>query len=418
MRRTVAAAFVVTASLAALAQQPPARPMSPEGSAQTQVLGKWSKGERPSFAVGRENYTGGRWIEITYGRPLQRGRDVFGSGANYGKALNDVGLPPNLPPPPVWRAGANVSTRLETEVPLVFGDKKVPAGEYSLFIDVNSPSQWTLIVSNWGAMTKFDPNNKTALWGAYNYTADKDVAWLTALAAREFPGVRIAPRADLAIVAVQGPNARAKVWRSVPESETATAALKPFHAVRVATRSGDLFIARTGYTGEDGFEIVLPGSQAEALWRALAAQGVVPCGLAARDTLRLEAGMNLYGQDMDETVTPLESALSWTVDLASGRDFVGRQALVEQRAQRSLAGLLLLDAGGVLRAHQKVHTAHGDGEITSGTFSPTMKRSVALARLPVGVAVGDTVHAEVRDRKLAARVVKPPFVRNGKVLVG
>ena len=249
-------------------------------------------------------------------------------------------------------------------------------------------------------------------------TADKDVAWLTALAAREFPGVRIAPRADLAIVAVQGPNARAKVWRSVPESETATAALKPFHAVRVATRSGDLFIARTGYTGEDGFEIVLPGSQAEALWRALAAQGVVPCGLAARDTLRLEAGMNLYGQDMDETVTPLESALSWTVDLASGRDFIGRQALVEQRAQRALAGLLLLDAGGVLRAHQKVHTAHGDGEITSGTFSPTMKRSVALARLPVGVAVGDTVHAEVRDRKLAARVVKPPFVRNGKVLVG
>ena len=110
--------------------------------------------------------------------------------------------------------------------------------------------------------------------------------------------------------------------------------------------------------------------------------------------------------------------MSWTVDLASGRDFIGRQALVEQRAQRALAGLLLLDAGGVLRAHQKLHTAHGDGEITSGTFSPTMKRSVALARLPVGVAVGDTVHAEVRDRKLAARVVKPPFVRNGKVLVG
>jgi hypothetical protein len=177
MGRTVTmAVVVVAASVVALAQQPPARPMSPEGSAQTQVLGKWSKGERPSFAVGRENYTGGRWIEITYGRPLQRGRDVFGSGANYGKALNDVGLPPNLPPPPVWRAGANVSTRLKTEVPLVFGDKKVPAGEYSLFIDVNSPSQWTLIVSSWGAMTKFDPTNKTALWGAYNYTADKDVA--------------------------------------------------------------------------------------------------------------------------------------------------------------------------------------------------------------------------------------------------
>ena len=116
-----------------------------------------------------------RWIEITYGRPLQRGRDLFGSGANYGKAINDVGTA-NLPAPPVWRAGANVSTRLKTEVPLVFGDKTVPAGDYSLFIDLNGPTQWTLIVSRWAAQTKFDPNDKNALWGAYGYTADKDVA--------------------------------------------------------------------------------------------------------------------------------------------------------------------------------------------------------------------------------------------------
>jgi aminomethyltransferase len=236
-------------------------------------------------------------------------------------------------------------------------------------------------------------------------TADKDIAWLTALAAREFPGVRITPRTDLSIVAVQGPNARAKAWKAVPNSEAATAALKPFHAASVATPMGELFIARTGYTGEDGFEIILPGSQAEALWRALAAQGVAPCGLAARDTLRLEAGMNLYGQDMDEQVTPLESALSWTVDLASARDFVGRAALVAQKPQRALTGLLLVDTGGVLRAHQKVYTAHGDGEITSGTFSPTLKQSIALARLPADVAVGDTVHADIRGRKLAARVV-------------
>jgi aminomethyltransferase len=116
-------------------------------------------------------------------------------------------------------------------------------------------------------------------------------------------------------------------------------------------------------------------------------------------------------------VTPLESGLGWTVELASARDFVGKQALVAQTPRRTLTGLLLLDAGGVLRAHQKVHTAHGDGEITSGTFSPTMKQSIALARLPIEIAVGDTVHASVRDRRLAARVVKPPFVRNGKVLV-
>jgi hypothetical protein len=150
------------------------RPMSPDGSAQVQVLGKWAKGERPAFTLGRETYQGGKWIEITYGRPLQRGRDLFGSGANYGKAANDVGAP-GFPPPPVWRAGANVTTRLKTEVPLVFGAKTVPAGEYSLFVDLK-PTEWTLIVSRWAAQAKFDPQNKEALWGAYGYTPDKDVA--------------------------------------------------------------------------------------------------------------------------------------------------------------------------------------------------------------------------------------------------
>jgi hypothetical protein len=167
--------IAMAATVVVHGQQQPARPMSPEGSAQVQVLGKWTKGERPSFAAGRENYIGGRWIEITYGRPLQRGRDVFGSGANYGKALNDVGTA-NLPPPPVWRAGANMSTRLKSDVTLTFGEHKVPAGEYSLFIDLNSPAQWTLIVSSWAAQAKFNPNDKSALWGAYGYTADKDVA--------------------------------------------------------------------------------------------------------------------------------------------------------------------------------------------------------------------------------------------------
>jgi len=150
------------------------RPMSPDGTAQVQVLGMWVKGDRPAFTLGRENYQGGKWIEITYGRPLQRGRDLFGSGENYGKAALDVGAP-GFPAPPVWRAGANKSTRLKTDVPLVFGDKTVPAGEYSLFIDLK-PSQWTLIVSNWAAQPKFDPQDKAALWGAYGYTPEKDVA--------------------------------------------------------------------------------------------------------------------------------------------------------------------------------------------------------------------------------------------------
>ena len=154
------------------------------------------------------------------------------------------------------------------------------------------------------------------------------------------------------------------------------------------------------------------------MWQALAAAGVKPCGLGARDTLRLEAGMNLYGQDMDETVTPLASGLAWTVDLASPRDFVGKAALLaHHRRTQQLTGLLLQDAGGVLRAHQAVRTAHGDGEITSGTFSPTLGKSIALARLPAAVNAGDIVHVAVRDKALAARVVKPPFARNGKALV-
>lgn len=152
-----------------------ARPMSPDGSAQTQVLGKWVKGDRPAFTLGRETYQGGKWIEITFGRPLQRGRDLFGSSENYGKAANDVGAP-GFPPPPVWRAGANVTTRLKTEATLTFGAKKVPAGEYSLFVNLDKPTEWTLIVSNWTAQAKFNPQDKTALWGAYGYTPDKDVA--------------------------------------------------------------------------------------------------------------------------------------------------------------------------------------------------------------------------------------------------
>ena len=247
-------------------------------------------------------------------------------------------------------------------------------------------------------------------------TAVKDVAWLNALAAQRAPGLSITPREDLAMIAVQGPMAREKVWRAIAGTEESTRALKPFSAATVQGPWGELFIARTGYTGEDGFEIVVAASRAADLWHALRAAGVAPCGLGARDTLRLEAGMNLYGQDMDETVSPLESGLAWTVDLASERDFSGKRALAGERVSRKLTGLLLVDAGGVLRAHQVVHTAHGDGEITSGTFSPTMKQSIALARLPAGVALGDIVHVQVRDRQLAARVVKPPFVRNGTVV--
>ncbi len=248
-------------------------------------------------------------------------------------------------------------------------------------------------------------------------TADKDIAWLDKLVHERAPELSLTPRIDLAMIAVQGPNARAKVWRALPGSEAASAGLKPFSAAFMASPLGEVFIARTGYTGEDGFEIVVPATRAADLWQSLEAAGVKPAGLGARDTLRLEAGMNLYGQDMDETTSPLESGLAWTVDLVNPRDFVGKAALGAHAPQRQLCGLLLTDKGGVLRAHQVVRTPRGDGEITSGTFSPTLGQSIALARLPAGVAPGDVVKVVVRERELAARVVKPPFARNGKALV-
>ena len=243
-------------------------------------------------------------------------------------------------------------------------------------------------------------------------TAEKDVTWFKGLAAERASESTLRPRRDLAMIAVQGPHARERVWQALPGSRAVTEALKPF----TATRLGEHFIARTGYTGEDGFEITLPGTQAAALWGALVDAGVRPCGLGARDTLRLEAGMNLYGQDMTERETPLESGLAWTVDLASARDFVGKSALAA-KAMRQQVGLVLAEKGGVLRSHQVVHSTAGEGEMTSGTFSPTLSESIGLARVPLGVALGDVVKVDIRGRPLAARVVKPPFVRNGKRLV-
>ncbi|MDY0973603.1 glycine cleavage system aminomethyltransferase GcvT [Massilia sp. CFBP9012] len=253
-------------------------------------------------------------------------------------------------------------------------------------------------------------------------TADKDVAWMNEQNAATNSGVSITQRRDgndpIALIAVQGPNARAKVWQVLPTTQAATENLKPFNAAIVGdTAFGEAMVARTGYTGEDGFEIGVPAGQAEALWNALLAAGVKPAGLGARDTLRLEAGMNLYGQDMDETTNPLDAGLAWTIDLVSERDFIGKAALQAKGQQAQFVGLILREKGGILRAHQKVVAASGNaGEITSGTFSPSMQQAIALARVPMDVAVGDTVHVIIRDKHLAASVVKLPFVRNGKVL--
>ena len=244
-------------------------------------------------------------------------------------------------------------------------------------------------------------------------TRDKDLAWIAAKAAPF--GVAISERRDLAIIAVQGPTARERVLGLLGEDAAAKAGkLGKF----VACEADGLFVARTGYTGEDGFEIMVPEAQAVAFWNRLLAAGVKPAGLGARDTLRLEAGMALYGQDMDESTTPFEAGLAWTVALDAGRDFTGRGVLEAQKsagAPRQMIGLVL-DEKGVLRHGQSVFTAAGEGEILSGTFSPTLGKAIALARVPAG-AVGD-VEVDIRGRRLPVRVVKYPFVRDGAAQPG
>ncbi len=244
-------------------------------------------------------------------------------------------------------------------------------------------------------------------------TADKDVAWMQRVKQAGAFDVAITPRRDLAMVAVQGPNARAKVWAARPAWQAATEPLTPFVAARLGD---DTLVARTGYTGEDGFEIVLPAADVVQLWRDLTAQGVRPAGLGARDTLRLEAGMNLYGQDMDELTQPGQAGLTWTVSLKNAeRRFIGRDALEQFATPATFIGLKLKDRG-VMRAHMAVRTPQGMGELTSGTMSPTLGVSIGFARLPQGVAPGDTVEVDIRGKWVPAVACKLPFVRNGKAV--
>jgi aminomethyltransferase len=245
-------------------------------------------------------------------------------------------------------------------------------------------------------------------------TRDKDIEWLRAHAGAF--DVAVEPRFDLAMIAVQGPNARQKA-AGLLDADFAARALElgPFFGAA----ADHWFVARTGYTGEDGWEIMLPAGESARFWGRLRGAGVVPCGLGARDTLRLEAGMNLYGSDMDETVSPLECGLAWTIAWEpQDRDFIGRSALVAQKASgvpRKQVGLVLSDRA-VLRSHQKVIVpAVGEGEVTSGTFSPTLERSIGLARVPSQTA--DHCEVEIRGRLLGATVVRPPFVRHGKIAV-
>ncbi len=241
-------------------------------------------------------------------------------------------------------------------------------------------------------------------------TRDKDLGWIKRHAGSF--DVSIEERTDLGMIAVQGPDARYKLHDVLEDMAVEANKLGRFEAFA----TDDRMIARTGYTGEDGYEVMLPNSLIETTWQALLDVGVKPCGLGARDTLRLEAGMNLYGQDMTDKTTPLVSGLAWTVALSpADRQFIGRAVLEQQMNDgipSQLVGLVL-EGKGVLRAHQKVLiNGVGEGEITSGSFSPTLGRAIALARIPAGSFTQCEV--EVRNRLLNAQIVKPPFVRNGQ----
>ena len=254
-------------------------------------------------------------------------------------------------------------------------------------------------------------------------TRDKDLAWIERHA-KPFD-VTVTERADFGLIAVQGPEARHRVIGLLDPAERERIGTLPKFSFSVtrAVDGTEVFIARTGYTGEDGFELVLPLHATVATWEALLAAGVKPAGLGARDTLRLEAGMNLYGQDMDEDITPYQAALGWTVSLDEGRDFIGREVLERQHAQG--AGLqmiaLVMDDRGVLRHGQKVLTDLGEGEILSGTFAPTLGKAIAFARVPAGeipMGAAGNVRVDIRGKEVPMRVVKFPFVRDGQAQPG
>jgi aminomethyltransferase len=245
-------------------------------------------------------------------------------------------------------------------------------------------------------------------------TAEKDLAWIEEQATNF--ALDITARRDLAMIAVQGPNAREGCLPLLPDALREPAGeLKRF----MALEGSGWLVARTGYTGEDGFEIMLPAEQAGGLWQGLSEAGIKPCGLGARDTLRLEAGMNLYGSDMDEETSPLESGLEWTVAWEPGeRVFIGREALVQQRDKadnQRLVGLVL-SGRGILRNHQQLFVDEAVvGEITSGGFAPTLECSIGLAR--VTGEPGDHCEVEIRGKRIPVRIVKPPFVRDGSAAV-
>lgn len=253
--------------------------------------------------------------------------------------------------------------------------------------------------------------------------ADDDLIWIKSLQESKSYDAEIISQKNLSILALQGPEAKRyleevlKVTIGGADCSQFTS-LKPFFSKYFLNEElGDFLIARTGYTGEDGFEIIAKPEQVVELWKMLIDLGVKPCGLGARDSLRIEAGLNLYGQDMDESTNPFDVNLGWTVGLGNERDFVGKNEILCQGQSFQFCGIRAIKENGIFRAGQHVTSKYGDGLMTSGTFSPTLAQSIGLAKLPMNLPFGERVQVHIRNKLVDAEVVKLPFVRKGKVLI-
>lgn len=254
-------------------------------------------------------------------------------------------------------------------------------------------------------------------------TAVNDLEWMSVIA-RDYTSLEIIPRRSnitrmqnpIVLLALQGPHCLLAISKVFPLFSEEIAAIPYFSSKILSTEFGEIMFSRTGYTGEDGFELFLPLIFGNKIWDLFIQHGVLPAGLGARDTLRIEAGYNLYGQDMDHRFNPFDCGLSWTVDLSNNRHFIGSNGLRKYSRNYSFVGLILIGKG-VLRSHQLVKTEFGDGEITSGTFSPSLQQSIAFARVPLQVKLGSLVQVAIRDQLISAKVVKTSFVRKGKCLI-
>ena len=254
-------------------------------------------------------------------------------------------------------------------------------------------------------------------------TAVNDLEWMSVIA-RDYTSLEILPRRSnlagmqnpLVLLALQGPQSLLAISKVFPLLSEEVSTIPYFGSKILYTEFGEVMFSRTGYTGEDGFELFLPLIFGNKIWDLFIQHGALPAGLGARDTLRIEAGYNLYGQDMDPRFNPFDCGLTWTVDLSNNRNFIGSHALRNYSTKYSFVGLILIGKG-ILRSHQVVKTEYGDGEITSGTFSPSLEQSIAFARVPLLVKLGSFVHVVIRDQLILAKVVKPTFVRKGKSLI-